>query len=58
MFHNRVEYPDEELIEKLKKERSQSESNNKKSAEPKSKYSETEKPITKSNGNNQSKKNK
>ncbi|NLL61975.1 MAG: HDIG domain-containing protein [Candidatus Atribacteria bacterium] len=58
MFHNRVEYPDEELIEKLKKERSQSESNNKKSTEPKSKYSEIEKPITESNGNNQSKKNK
>lgn len=52
MFHNRVEYPDEELIKKLKKERSQSESNNKKSAESKSKYSETEKPITESNGNN------
>ncbi len=33
MFHNRVEYPDEELIDRLKKERSQSESSNKKSSE-------------------------
>jgi len=31
MFHNRVEYPEEELINKLKKERAQSEGTNKKS---------------------------
>lgn len=33
MFHNRLEYPDEELINKLKKERSQGDSSNKKSTE-------------------------
>ena len=58
MFHSRVEYPDEELIEKLKKERSQNESNNKKSTEPKNKSPETEKLIAESNGINPAKRDK
>jgi cyclic-di-AMP phosphodiesterase PgpH len=43
MFHNRIEYPDEELINKLKKERSQSESPNKKQTETDSQSSGNEK---------------
>lgn len=58
MFHNRVEYPDEELINKLKKERSQGESNNKKQAETINKVTDVEKSITDSNEANQSKRNK
>jgi hypothetical protein len=55
MFHNRVEYPDEELINKLKKERSQSESINKKQSETNNKSSDTEKNIAESNEINESK---
>ncbi|HOF03163.1 MAG TPA: HDIG domain-containing protein [Atribacterota bacterium] len=58
MFHNRVEYPDEELINKLKKERSQGESNNKKQAETINKVTDVEKSITDSNEANQPKRNK
>ena len=43
MFHNRVEYPDEDLINKLKKERSPSEGTNKKSSESDNQSSETKK---------------
>ncbi|MBN2395109.1 MAG: HDIG domain-containing protein, partial [Candidatus Atribacteria bacterium] len=49
MFHNRVEYPDEELINKLKKERSQGESTSKKSTEATSQSNGNKKNID--NGN-------
>lgn len=42
MFHNRIEYPDEDLINKLKKDRVQSESINKKPAEDSSQHSKFE----------------
>ncbi len=56
MFHNRVEYPDEELINKLKKERSQVESTNKKSSETVNQSSENEKNTNNSNEINGAKK--
>lgn len=56
MFHNRVEYPDEELINKLKKERNQSDSSNKKQAEKEAKFSDNRKNINNSNGSNGDKK--
>jgi len=56
MFHNRVEYPDEELINKLKKERAQGESTNKKQSETENKSPENKKNINNSNGINGNKK--
>ena len=56
MFHNRVEYPDEELINKLKKERSQGESTNKKSSETVNQSSENAKNTNNSNEINGTKK--
>lgn len=56
MFHNRVEYPDEELINKLKKERSQGESTNKKPSETDNQSSENEKNTNNSNEINGAKK--
>ncbi|MDD5635600.1 MAG: HDIG domain-containing protein [Atribacterota bacterium] len=56
MFHNRVEYPDEELINKLKKERNQSDSSNKKQTEKEAKFSDNRKNINNSNGSNGDKK--
>jgi len=58
MFHNRVEYPDDDLINKLKKERFQSENTNKKQSETNSESSEVEKSTTDSNGNDQTKRDK
>ncbi len=58
MFHNRVEYPDEELINKLKKERVQGENINKKQPETSTKSNKIEKNITSGNETNKSKKNK
>ncbi len=57
MFHNRIEYPDEELIRKLKKERSQSESTYKKQPENTPEFAATEKNIAESDEINQSKRN-
>jgi len=56
MFHSRVEYPDEELINKLKKERSQGESTNKKPPETVNQSSENEKNTNNSNEINGAKK--
>ncbi len=56
MFHNRVEYPDEELIKKLKKERDQGESTNKKQPETENKSPDSKKNINNSNGINGGKK--
>jgi putative nucleotidyltransferase with HDIG domain len=50
MFHNRVEYPDEELIKKLKKEREQGESTNKKQSDKENQSPENKKNINNSNG--------
>jgi cyclic-di-AMP phosphodiesterase PgpH len=50
MFHNRVEYPDEELIKKLKKERAQGEGTNKKQPDTESQSSENKKNTSNSNG--------
>ncbi|MFW6130480.1 MAG: HD family phosphohydrolase [Atribacterota bacterium] len=58
MFHSRVEYPDEELINKLKKERSQGESTNKKPPETGNQSSENEGNSADSNENNENKGNK
>lgn len=58
MFHNRVEYPDEELISKLKKERSQNESINKKQSGNSTEHTATEKNIADGDEINQSKKDK
>ncbi len=58
MFHNRVEYPDEELINKLKKERVQNESVNKKQSETDDRSVQDEKNIIGSNGINESKRSK
>ena len=55
MFHNRVEYPDEELINKLKKERVQNESANKKQSETDARSVQDEKNVIGSNGINESK---
>ncbi len=52
MFHNRVEYPDEDLINKLKKDRYQSESTNQKSSEKANQSAESEKSPPDSHGNN------
>jgi hypothetical protein len=56
MFHNRVEYPDEELINKLKKERIQGESTNKKQSEPENKDTTNKKNVNNSNGVDEGKK--
>jgi len=56
MFHNRVEYPDEELINKLKKERSQGESTNKKPSETVNQSAENEQNTNHSNEINGAKK--
>ena len=58
MFHNRVEYPDEELINKLKKERVQNESANKKQSETDDRSVQDEKNVIGSNGINESKRSK
>ncbi len=58
MFHNRVEYPDEELINKLKKERIKSESTNKKQTETNNKYNKLEKSIDDSDEIDKPKRNK
>ncbi len=56
MFHNRVEYPDEELIKKLKKERAQGEGTNKKQPETDNQSPENEKNTNNSNEINGDKK--
>ena len=58
MFHNRVEYPDEDLINKLKKERAQNESVNKKQSETNIRSVKDEKNIVDSHDINESKGNK
>lgn len=58
MFHNRVEYPDDDLINKLKKERSQSENTDKKQPETDNKSSEIKKSTAESNGTDETKRNK
>ena len=60
MFHSRVEYPDEDLINKLKKERSQGEGTYKKSseAETDNQSSENEKNTINGNEINETKKDK
>lgn len=58
MFHNRVEYPDEELINKLKRERVQSESVNKKQTETSTRSVRNEKNFADSDEIYQTKKNK
>jgi putative nucleotidyltransferase with HDIG domain len=58
MFHNRVEYPDEDLINKLKKERAQNESVNKKQSEANIRSVKDEKNIVDSHDINESKGNK
>ena len=58
MFHNRVEYPDEDLINKLKRERAQHESTNKKQSETEAKSVKDEKNVINSNGIDGSKRNK
>lgn len=56
MFHSRVEYPDEELIDKLKKERSKSESSNKKSSEKNTQSSKNKKNTNNRNEVNEGRK--
>ncbi|MFZ2331210.1 MAG: HDIG domain-containing metalloprotein, partial [Atribacterota bacterium] len=58
MFHNRVEYPDEELINKLKRDRVQSESVNKKQTETSTRSVRNEKNFADSDEIYQTKKNK
>ena len=58
MFHNRVEYPDEDLINKLKRERAQHESTNKIQSETDAKSAKDGKNVINSNGIDGSKRNK
>ncbi len=58
MFHNRVEYPDEELINKLKRDRAQSESVNKKQTETSIRSIRDEKNFVDSDEINQTRKSK
>jgi putative nucleotidyltransferase with HDIG domain len=55
MFHNRVEYPDEDLINKLKRERVQHESTNKKQSETDAKSAKDGKNVIDSNEIDESK---